>query len=165
MQVLASCQRLGATDDYTQASASFSAAFAGGAHSVQFGLRGASNVGGARLPVYELFTLGGFLELSGYRTGELVGREMGFGRVIDNCRVGAPGLLDGADVGVSLKAGRVGDAVVGFERSSVRRGSALYFAFYFAFDSPLGPPLGPVSLACGRGDSKNQAVYFFLGRP
>ena len=157
VQVYASRRRLGATDDYTRASASFSAAFASGAHSVQLGLRGASNVGGARLPVYELFSLGGFLELSGYRTGELVGREMGFGRVIYNYRVSAPGLLDGAYVGVSLEAGRVGDSVAGFERSSVRRGSALYFAF----DSPLGP----VYLAYGRGDGKNKAVYFFLGRP
>ena len=38
------------------------------------------------------------------------------------------------------------------------------FSAAFAFDSPLGL-LGPHYLACGRGDSKNQAVYFFLGRP
>ena len=157
VQVLASRRKLGASDDYTKASASFSAAFSSGPHSVQLGLRGAGNLGSARLPVYELLTLGGFLELSGYRTGELVGREMGFGRVIYNYRVSAPGLLDGAYVGVSLEAGRVGDSVAGFERSSLRRGSALYFAF----DSPLGP----VYLAYGRGDGKNQAVYFFLGRP
>ena len=35
------------------------------------------------------------------------------------------------------------------------------FSAAFAFDSPLGP----VYLAYGRGDGKNQAVYFFLGRP
>ena len=35
------------------------------------------------------------------------------------------------------------------------------FSAAFGFDSPLGP----VYLAFGRGDSKNQAVYFFLGRP
>lgn len=77
--------------------------------------------------------------------------------MIYNYRVSAPGLLDGAHVGVSLEAGRVGDSVAGFERASVRHSSALYFAF----DSPLGP----VYLAYRRGDGKNQAVYFFPGRP
>ncbi|MEP7299419.1 MAG: patatin-like phospholipase family protein, partial [Burkholderiales bacterium] len=34
------------------------------------------------------------LQLSGYRTGELIGREMTFGRLIYNYRVSTPGLLD-----------------------------------------------------------------------
>jgi len=157
VQVYASRQSFGAADDYTKLSASFSAAFATGPHSVHFNLRGAGGAGSTPLPVYELFSLGGFLELSGYRTGQLVGRAMSFGRVIYNYRVRAPGLLDGAYLGGSLEAGRIGDTVIGTDRSSMRRGSSLYFAA----DSPLGP----VYLAYGRGDGNNQAVYFFLGRP
>jgi NTE family protein len=157
VQLYASRRRLGATDDYTKVSASASAAFAAGAHSLQLHVRGAKSVGSDALPEYELFSLGGFLQLSGYRTGELVGREMAFGRLVYNYRVSAPGLLDGAYVGVSLEAGRIGDSVAGATRSSLRRGNALYFAF--------DTPLGPVYLAYGRGDGGNQAAYFFLGQP
>ena len=157
VHVYASRTRFGATDDYTKASGSFDFALAGGAHSLQVGVRAAKNLGSGALPVYELFTLGGFLQLSGYRTGELIGREMTFGRLIYNYRVSAPGLLDGAYVGVSLEAGRIGDSVTGVDRSGLRRGGALYFAF----DSPIGP----VYLAYGRGDGRRQSVYFFVGQP
>jgi NTE family protein len=157
VQLYASRQRLGATDNYTKFSAAAGAAFASGAHSLQIQARGAGSLGANALPDYELFTLGGFLQLSGYRTGELLGREMTFGRMVYNYRVSAPGLLDGAYVGVSLEAGRIGDSVTGGARSSLRRGASLYFAF--------DTPLGPVYLAYGHGDGSNQAVYFFLGQP
>ena len=157
VQVYASRQSLGATDNYTKLSASFSAAAAAGPHSAQLNVRGASSAGGNTLPVYELFTLGGFLELSGYKTGELVGREMSFGRLIYNYRVSAPGLLDGAYAGASVEAGRIGEAVTGASGSSTHYGGSLYFA--------VDSPLGPLYLAYGRGDNKHQTVYLFLGRP
>jgi NTE family protein len=157
VQLYASRPALGASDAYTKLSAQASAAFAQGPHSLQLGLRGARSLGSAALPAYELFSLGGFLELSGYRTGQLVGRQLGFGRVVYNYRVSAPGLLDGAYVGLSLEAGRIGDAVTGANRSVDRTGSALYFA--------VDSPLGPVFLAYGRAAGGHQAVYLFVGRP
>ena len=157
VQVYASRQGLGATDDDTKLSASFSAAAATGPHSVQVNVRGASSAGSKQLPVYELFSLGGFLELSGYKIGELVGREMSFGRLIYNYRVSAPGLRDGAYAGVSMEGGRIGDAVTGASRTAMHYGGSLYFA--------VDSPLGPLYLAYGRGDNKHEAVYLFLGRP
>jgi len=157
VQVYASRSRLGATDNYTKASMNFNTAIASGAHSLQFGLRGATSLGSADLPGYELFSLGGFLQLSGYKTDELLGRELAFGRLVYNYRVSAPGLLDGAYVGVSLESGRIGAQVTGTDRATARWGSSLYFAF----DSPIGP----VYIAYGRGDGRNQAVYFYVGQP
>jgi NTE family protein len=157
VQVYASRARFGATDDYTKASGNVDLALASGAHSLQVGMRAAKSLGGGDLPGYELFSLGGFLQLSGYRTGELIGQEMTFGRLIYNYRVSAPGLLDGAYVGLSYEAGRIGDSVTGANRSGLRRGAALYFAF--------DTPLGPVYLAYGRGDGRRQSVYFFVGQP
>jgi len=157
VQVYASRNRFGATDNYTKASANFTSAVASGAHSLQFGLRGATSIGSNDLPVYELFSLGGFLQLSGYKTDELLGREMAFGRVVYNYRVSQPGLLDGAYFGVSLESGRIGAAVTGQNRASARTGAALYFAF----DSPIGP----VYIAYGHGNGSNQAVYFYVGQP
>jgi NTE family protein len=157
LQVYASRARFGATDNYSKASGNFDVAMAGGAHSLQIGLRAAKSLAGGELPVYELFSLGGFLQMSGYRTGELVGQEMSFGRLIYNYRVSAPGLLDGAYVGVSYETGRIGDSVTGANRTALRHGGSLYFAF----DSPIGP----VYLAYGRGDAGRQSVYFFVGQP
>ena len=157
VQVYASRQKLGATDNYTRFSASFNSALSSGAHSVQLGLRAARSLGNKDLPDYELFALGGFLQLSGYRTGELLGREMGFGRLVYNYRVSTPGLLDGAYVGVSLEAGRIGDKLNSAATASSHRGASLYFAF--------DTPLGPVYLAYGRSDGGNQSVYFFVGQP
>jgi NTE family protein len=157
MQLYWSRPRLGATDNYTKASASFTTAIASGPHSLQFGLRGATSLGSNDLPSYELFTLGGFLQLSGYKTDQLTGREMAFGRLVYNYRVSQPGLLDGAYFGVSFESGRIGASVTGANRASARYGTAIYFAF----DSPIGP----VYIAYGHGDGRNQAVYFYVGQP
>jgi NTE family protein len=157
LQVYASRARFGATDNYSKASGNFDVAMASGAHSLQIGMRAAKSLAGSELPVYELFSLGGFLQMSGYRTGELVGQEMTFGRLIYNYRVSAPGLLDGAYIGVSYETGRIGDSVTGADRTALRHGAALYFAF----DSPIGP----VYIAYGRGDAGRQSVYFFVGQP
>lgn len=157
-QVYASRSRFfGATDNYTKASANVTTAVASGPHSLQLGLRGATSLGSNDLPVYELFSLGGFLQLSGYKTDELLGREMAFGRIVYNYRVSQPGLLDGAYFGVSLESGRIGAAVTGENRASARTGASIYFAF----DSPIGP----VYIAYGHGNGSNQAVYFYLGQP
>ncbi len=157
VQVYASRARFGATDDYTKASGSVDLALASGAHSLQVGVRAAKSLGSGDLPAYELFSLGGFLQLSGYRTGELIGQEMSFGRLIYNYRVSAPGLLDGAYLGVSYEVGRIGDSVTGANRSGLRHGASLYFA--------LDTPLGPVYLAYGRADGRRQSVYLFVGQP
>ena len=157
VQVYASRARFGATDDYTKASGSVDLALASGAHSLQIGMRAAKSLGKGDLPGYELFSLGGFLQMSGYRTGELIGQELTFGRLIYNYRVSAPGLLDGAYLGLSYEGGRIGDSVTGTNRSGLRHGAALYFAF--------DTPLGPVYLGYGRADGARQSVYFFVGQP
>ena len=67
VQVYASRARFGATDDYTKASGSVDLALASGAHSLQIGVRAAKSLGKGDLPAYELFSLGGFLQMSGGR--------------------------------------------------------------------------------------------------
>ena len=67
VQVYASRARFGATDDYTKASGSVDLALASGAHSLQIGVRAAKSLGKGDLPASELFSLGGFLQMSGGR--------------------------------------------------------------------------------------------------
>lgn len=148
---------LGADDQYTKAVLSGAGAWAVGAHSLQVGVRGGGRVGENPLPDYEVFTLGGFLQLSGYQTQQFAGAEMAFGRLIYNYRIAGPGLLDGVYVGASLEAGRIGNVVFGANAGKTRYGSSIYFA--------LDTPIGPVYLAYGKGAGDNHAFYFFLGRP
>lgn len=155
--VYASRAGLGAADPYTRWSASGTGAFATGPHSFQFGVRAGGTLTGQRLPAYDEFTLGGFLNLSGYRTGQLVGNAVEFGRLLYNYRLAGPSVFDGAYIGFSAEAGRIGDTLSGLNRTSSRKSVSLYFA--------VDTPLGPVYLAYGRANTQNQAVYFFLGRP
>lgn len=156
-QVFASHSRLGATDRYTKASASLAAATHWGPHTLRAAVRAGGNLRSDSLPDYELFKLGGFLQLSGYKNGQLLGTEMRFGRVVYNYRLSGGGFLDGMYVGASMEAGRIGDLAFGPERDRLRRGRSLYFA--------LDTPVGPVYLAWGVADGGNRAAYLYLGQP
>ncbi|MFN3296695.1 patatin-like phospholipase family protein [Caldimonas sp.] len=155
--VYASHPRLGASDRYTKAYTAATKPLTLGVHTVMLsGFLGRA-LGDHALPDYELFTLGGFQRLSGYQTGELTGTEVGYGRINYNVRLTQADLFDGAYIGLSLEAGRIGESAFGANRTSLRRGGSIYFAF----DSPLGP----VYLAYGQADGGRRAAYFFLGRP
>lgn len=158
VKILAASPALGSTDRYTKASGALTLATSIGAHAFTLHARAGGSLSDDReLPDYELFSLGGFQQLSGYQTGQLQGREMAFGRLGYSYRLAGPSILDGAYVGASLELGRIGESAFGRTRTSQRRGASLYFAF----DSPLGP----VYLAYGHADAGQQAVYFFLGMP
>ncbi|CAN7603469.1 patatin-like phospholipase family protein [Rhizobacter sp. LjRoot28] len=157
LRLYASSEGLGADETYTKGSATFNMARAWGAHSMQVGLRGAKALDTGALPLHELFSLGGFLRLSGYKTGQFLGRELAFGRLIYNYRLSVPGLLDGAFVGVSAEAGRIGDSVSSREGAFTRQGRSVYLA--------LDTPFGPVYGAFGRARDGSESVYLFLGQP
>lgn len=158
LHIVAARPALGATHHYTKAYGAFTLATSAGAHAFNLHARAGGSLDDHRdLPDYELFTLGGFQQLSGYQTGQLQGREMGFARLGYSYRLTGPGLLDGAYLGASLEFGRIGESAFGRNRTSARQGASLYFAF----DSPMGP----VYLAYGHADGGQQAVYVFLGLP
>lgn len=145
----------GADLDYDRLTLNAEGALSTGRHTLQVAVQGALAVGGADLPFYELSSLGGFLRLSGYRTGEFLGRDMRFGRFVYNYRIAGPGFLEGVSLGLSAEVGRMSSEVN--NPAQTRYGSALYLA--------ADTPIGPVYLAYGRANSANQAVYIFLGLP
>lgn len=157
VRIFAAQTALGADDSYTRASLQLQGATRSGPHVLRGMLRAGGNLKDGPLPDYELFKLGGFLQLSGYNTDELLGSEMAFGRVVYNYRLSGPGFFDGMYVGTSLESGRIGNAVVGLDRDRLRHGGSIYFA--------VDTPLGPFYLAYGRGDGGRQAAYLFLGAP
>lgn len=157
IRLFASRENLGADESYTKLSATYTGARAYQRHSLSLGLRGAKALGDDELPVHELYSLGGFLRLSGYATGQFLGRELAFGRLVYNYRLSLPGLLSGAFLGASAEMGRIGDTVSRSSGTFTRRG----FSIYASVDTPLGPVYG----AFGRAGDGSQAVYFYLGQP
>lgn len=147
---------LGADDAYQRWDAKLLAATAIGDHAFHVQLEG----GGAashRLPLYEMFPLGGFLRLSGLRYDQLYGEELAFGRIVYMNRLQRGTLFQGMHVGLSLEAGRIRKPLVETNSDDVLHAGSLFLAA----DSPLGP----MYLAYGRADGGNSSIYFFLGRP
>jgi NTE family protein len=156
-QLYASHASLGAQDEYRKLSLTGKGAVANGPHSLQLGVQLSEKVGSGPLPAYEMASLGGFLQLSGYRTGQLVGTNMRFARLVYNYRIQGPGWLDGAYLGTSAEVGRIGDVLNRSSGTPTLYGSALYVA--------VDTPLGPIYFGYGRASDGNRAVYLFLGQP
>ncbi|HEX6016974.1 MAG TPA: patatin-like phospholipase family protein [Burkholderiaceae bacterium] len=146
---------IGADQDFDRLSLNAQGALSWHRHTLQLGIQGSMAIGSEDLPFYELSSLGGFLRLSGYRTGEFLGRDMRFGRLVYNYRIAGPGFLDGVSLGLSTEIGRMTSEVNSLAQT--RHGNAIYIA--------ADTPLGPVYVGYGRASSSNQAVYIYLGLP
>lgn len=157
LQFHASRPALGTEDTYNKVTASYLTAFSSGRHALELAARGVKINSRDALPLYELSALGGFLNLSGLRTGELLGHNMAFGRATYTLRTSGPGFFDGAYLGVSGEIGRVSDAVAGPTQNKTVRGLALYVA--------VDTPLGPAYLGYGRASGSRNAFYLVLGQP
>ena len=156
LNVYVSDPGLGATDSYAKADVALQGATQWGPHVLRAAVRAGGNLRDGPLPDYELFKLGGFLNLSGYKTGQLLGTDMRFARLVYNYRLSGPGFLEGMQAGASLEGGRIGELSVGAQ-GHTRKGGSIYFA--------LDTPIGPLYLAYGVAEGSNRAAYFFLGQP
>lgn len=157
--VYRSMPRMGATDPYTKVLMDARAALSSGAHTLRLAAELATSATAAPLPDYELYNLGGFLRLSGYRPRELLGRDLRFGRVVYARRLATPGLLDGAYMGASLEVGRIGERV----GSSGGRAGETHRSL--GVHAGVDTPIGPVYLGAGWGDEGRRSIYLFLGPP
>ncbi len=104
------------------------------------------------------FLLGGLLNLSGLRDGQLAGSYLGFGRAVYYHKLATVPFIGGAIyAGGSLEAGNVWQqrADVG-ANDLVKAGSVFFAADTF---------LGPFSFAYGRASGGASSFYLFLGRP
>ncbi|MCW7540392.1 patatin-like phospholipase family protein [Aquabacterium sp. A7-Y] len=119
----------------------------------------AGGAAGGRLPIYEGFTLGGPLRLSGYRIGQFFGERFAFASLrYYNRLVQLPTLLaSGVYIGGSAEAGRV-DRLYASSGSTGTLWSASVYAAAETF-------LGPVYLGLGTGGRDHFSLYFLLGRP
>ena len=103
--------------------------------------------------------LGGFLNLTGFAYGQLLGDEVGYAhlraeRIIGRLPLGLRGDMR---MGIALEAGHVG-APFTRQRSNGWLNSV---ALYLGGETPLGP----VYIGVGRGSGRSVNAYLFLGTP
>jgi NTE family protein len=156
-RVYDSNKALGAEAVYTKWDADLTGVYSLGEHTLNLGLKAGGKIGSHDLPGYDQFQWGGFLQQSGYASGQLLGGELLFGRVVYYHRVMRGTLLEGMYAGVSLEVGRVDDPLVAGNPSGTLKSGSLFFAA----DSPLGPAY----LGYGRSTDGTANFYFFIGRP
>lgn len=157
LRVFASRTALGADTSYNKLSFSAQTALATGPHSLQGALDVQHKLGENTLPDHEIVSFGGFLRMSGYRTGELLGNSLHFGRLVYNYRISGPGLLNGAYIGASAELGRVGNTIDSQNGEQTVRSNALYLA--------IDTPLGPLYFGAGRASRNQTALYLLIGKP
>jgi NTE family protein len=129
-----------------------------GAHTFSFLLSGGSDLHSV-MPGYETFTLGGPLQLSGYRIQEFSGQRYGFGRLMYyNRTVPLPDLLgSGVYLGTSLEVGQMHGRVDGLpDGGTMWSGSLFLGADTFA---------GPAYVGLGFGEGGRVSLYLLIGAP
>ncbi len=107
----------------------------------------------------DVFSLGGFFNLSGLPPGFLSGPHYGIARLLYYRKVGrgGSGVLDlPTYVGLSLEAGNTWLDRDDISISNLRKNGSLFFG--------VDTPLGPVYLASGFDEGGENQFYLFLGR-
>lgn len=147
---------LGADDPYTKWLVEGTAVYSFGEHTFNIAGRAGGRIGSHPLPRYDQFQWGGFLNQSGYATGQLVGQRLTFGRLLYYHRILRGTLFEGAYGGISLEAGKVREPLVPGNPDGLLKSVAVFVAA----DSPVGPAY----LGYGLAQDGNSSFYFFLGR-
>jgi NTE family protein len=149
-------KQLGASQDYDRYDAEVRAAFSYGAHTLRLALRGGGSTNTDALPVYAMFRLGGFLNMSGFRLQQLLGTRFVYGRALYQARLGSVPLFEGAYGGLAYEIADMPQTVPLNNRSSYQSVTA-----YLAADTPLGVAYFGV----GHANQGTTAVYLYLGKP
>jgi NTE family protein len=156
LNALVSRTQLGASQDYDRYDAEVRAAFSHGAHTLRLALRGGGSTDADALPVYAMFRLGGFLNMSGFRLQQLLGTRFVYGRALYQARLAGVPLFEGVYAGLAYEIADMPQAVALNDRASFQSGTA-----YLAADTPLGVAYFGV----GHANQGTTAVYLYLGKP
>ncbi|MEI6416068.1 MAG: BamA/TamA family outer membrane protein, partial [Pseudomonadota bacterium] len=111
------------------------------------------------LPLYDAGTLGGFLNLSAFANGQLIGDDIALGQIRVEKIIGQMpmGLRGDLRVGMALEAGKVDKPYSETERTGWLDSKTLYIGGE--------TPLGPVFLGYGWSGQGASNLYLFMGVP
>ena len=151
-------EAFGAQDSYNKYELGLKKPFAIGSHSLTVALAYADNAG-STLPPYDPFSIGGFLNLSGYKFNQLVGQGYTFGELVYMYQFGSlPSPLGkGLYLGGSLETGQVHHL---FDPKAVN-GWLFGSSIFLAADTIFGPFYG----AFGYAGDGSVSFYVMLSRP
>ena len=150
----ASLPGVGADDRYKKIEANVTKAFTHRSYTVLASARFGSYVN-SEIPFYDEFTLGGFLNLSGYQTDQLRGQQVGLGRLIAYWRA-SQSLIGDFYLGLSFEAGNVWQR----NESAAINDLNLAGTVFIGYDTVLGP----LYLGVGTAEGGNTTFYVYLGR-
>ena len=156
-KIFNSNESLGADDSYTKWDADASGAYSFGEHTINVALKAGGKVGADNLPRYDQFQWGGFLQQSGYATGQLTGESLRFGRLMYYRRILRGSIFEGAYGGISLEASKVRNPLVPGNSEDLLKSASVFVA--------ADTPVGPAYLGYGHAADGNSSFYFYLGRP
>jgi NTE family protein len=151
-------EALGASADANIVEASWVLARSSGRNSLVFSMEGGSALDNRVVSPQELFTLGGFLNLSGLAPDALIGTQFGIVRTIAYRRVsrGGTGLFEfPAYIGASFEIGNVWPNQDAVDFGDLKTGGSLFLA--------AETPFGPLYLAGGLAEGDG-AFYLILGK-
>jgi NTE family protein len=153
----AATSALGSAQNYQRLEGSGRAIRSWGSNTVNVALKGGTDLG-SNMPAYEAFTLGGPLELSGYRINQFAGREYAFGRAMFYNRFfPLPDILgSGVYAGASAEVGWISKRFDGFPSQTLWSASA-----FLGADTVLGPAF----VGFGYAGAGNWSLYLLLGAP
>lgn len=114
---------------------------------------------GSTMPIYETFTLGGPLRLSGYRINEFSGQKMRTARLMYyNRTIPLPDILgSGVYLGASLEAGRMSAR----DDRLPSQGTIASGSVFLGADTAAGPAY----FGLGMGEAGRFSLYLLLGAP
>jgi NTE family protein len=148
---------LGSTASSEKLSVDLQKAFGDALDSVLIGAR-YGNFGGSSTTFLDAFTVGGFLDLSGFRPDSYLIDDYLLARAIYQRQIhGGAGPLRALYVGGSLEGADLHEAFNTTSSPGIVWGSSLFVAADTA--------IGPFYLGVGVGKGGNRALYLFLGRP
>jgi len=146
---------LGSNANYKRVEAGHEMAWSRGAHRFNLGAR-VGHLWGAELPLLELFSLGGFLNMSGYQARQFLGEDYVFGRGVYTLKTTLFGARN-VYLGGSLEAGKMTRRFNGPQMERAQFSSSVFGA--------VNTALGPFTVAVGVGENGNQTFYLFFGKP
>jgi len=147
---------LGAEENYKVLEGRVGTVFSFGRNVFTVGARGGTDMG-SHAPSYDQFKLGGLFHFSGYRIGQLVGREYALGSVQYRRRIGDLNESFGTGIyaGATLEAGNVWKRLDGTSAHGVITSGSLFVG--------VDSKLGPIYLGWGRSEGGRSTVYLYIG--
>ena len=112
----------------------------------------------SEVPLQSSYDLGGFLNLSGYTTGELNGEHTGLARIVYYYQLGSTGL---GDFRMPLYLGGSFEAGNAWATKSDISGRTLLYAGSILLGAETY--LGPLYLAYGQAEGGHRSIYLYLG--